>query len=377
MVALAAAALLAWQRATRDNPGELYQRALAIWADDPRGADQILERAIAASAGDFPDAELLRCRALLAGDRTNLAVECFEQMLHPASGDPELLLQLAQQAQQKGNLYLAERAAKLIPPGDSRRPAALQLLVATQMRIGQQDAALERCREWVASAPGDYQAQRQLAGLLRQRRQVLPAIESCRAALRLAPDGGSDQRAIRRELIELLITVHDAAGARGEFDQLATDGSADDLALIEAYVLRLEGRFEEALQRVDVELRRRPKNSEAQFLRGTLLFDLERYAESAQSLAETVRERPAFKEAHYKLAQAYQRLGKTKQAEVHFDRSTRLTRLAEEHLELEQRVRSEENAAAFARLETICRELGRPDEAAYWRSRRSHGSEAN
>jgi tetratricopeptide (TPR) repeat protein len=378
-LALAAGALLVWQRATRDDPAQLYAQAAAVWADDPRKADSLLERAIAAASGDFPDAELLRCRALLASDRTNLAVECFEQILHPASGNPELLLQLAQEAQASGNLFLAERAADLIPQNDSRRPAALRLLVGMQMQIGQQDAALERCREWVASAPSDYEAHRQLARLLRLRRQVLPAIESCRAALRLAPEGSSDQRAIRRELIELLITVHDAAGARSEFDHLSADaGAADDLALVEAYVLRLEGRFQESLERADAALRRRPQSSEAQFLRGTLLFDLERYEEAAQSLSETVRERPAFKEAHYKLAQAYQRLGKTEQAQTHFDRSAKLTQLAEEHFELEQRVRSEpQDAAALTRLEAICRELGRPDEADYWHqlSRRLIGSD--
>jgi predicted Zn-dependent protease len=171
-----------------------------------------------------------------------------------------------------------------------------------------------------------------------------------------------------RELVELLVTARDAAGARESFDELAALATdRDELALAEAYLLRLEGRWVEALARVEVACQRQSDIVEPSFLRGVILADAGKFDDAATQLAEVVRRDPYHKESHYKLAQALQRLGKSDEAAGHLAKSARLTTLVAEHLALQEQLASQPDAAKFRRLADVCQELGREREAAYWR----------
>jgi Flp pilus assembly protein TadD len=209
-------------------------------------------------------------------------------------------------------------------------------------------------------------------------------MEACREAVRLAavrpesadspPGSQAMAQAAMRELVELLVTARDAAAARETFDRLAAlTSNRDELALVEAYLLRLEGRFDESLARVEAAGRRQPERGSASvellFLRGVVLVDLERFADAAEQLAEVVRLAPHHKEAHYKLAQALQRTGRSVEARQHLETSARLTKLVEEHLALQERLAESPAPATFRRLAEVSQQLGRDREAAYWRSR--------
>lgn len=367
-VALAGLGLLAWRQFTRDDPQQLLAEARRIWRENPQGADERLQRALVATHGQLPAAHLLRCRLLLADTQAREAAEYLQELGGEVAGDPSGLLELAEDARAAQEWPLAALAAAQIPSAAAEYPAALRLLVEAESRSGQWMAALDHARLWQQREPASSTARLATAQVLRRQLQVVPAVEACREAVRLAPEGSDEQFRARRELVELLITVRDGTGARQEFDRLiAAAGRHDELDLVEAYVLRFEGRLEEARRRTAAVLQRLPDSVEARFLDGLLCFDGEDYDGAARILADLVARRPTHKEARYKLAQALQRLGRGPEAQLQLDASARLTRLADERLHLQgELARNPGDRRRRERLVAVCRELGLDEEAAYW-----------
>jgi tetratricopeptide (TPR) repeat protein len=398
VLALAAVALLAWQRLTLSTAERLLADARREWTSNAIGADKSLERAIEAAGGSWPAAHVLRCRLRVELDRPADALAYAEVFADELAKAPDELLEVAAEAQRRKQGAVAARMATLVPPASPRRAPALRIAVAAERELGRFPAALEYAQEWSKIETANPEPRLEMARALRRQSRLIPAIEACRDAVRLARTtravsvvGASDSPATRaldgvpakspaksqteslvadalRELVELLVTARDAAGARESFDELAALATdRDELALAEAYLLRLEGRWVEALARVEVACQRQSDIVEPSFLRGVILADAGKFDDAATQLAEVVRRDPYHKESHYKLAQALQRLGKSDEAAGHLAKSARLTTLVAEHLALQEQLASQPDAAKFRRLADVCQELGREREAAYWR----------
>jgi tetratricopeptide (TPR) repeat protein len=402
VLALAAVALLAWQRLTLSTAERLLADARREWTSNAIGADQSLERAIEAAGGSWPAAHVLRCRLRVELDRPADALAYAEVFADELAKAPDELLEVADEAQRRKQAAVAARMATLVPSASPRRATALRIMVAAELELGRFPAALEYAQEWSKIETANPEPRLEMARALRRQSRLIPAIEACREAVRLARStqaaseaGASDSPATKvlhgvppkspaespaesqteslvadtlRELVELLVTARDAAGARASFDELAALATdRDELALAEAYLLRLEGRWVEALARVEVACQRQSDIVEPSFLRGVILADAGKFDDAATQLAEVVRRDPYHKESHYKLAQALQRLGKSDEAAGHLAKSARLTTLVAEHLALQEQLASQPDAAKFRRLADVCQELGREREAAYWR----------
>ncbi|MFO0816874.1 MAG: hypothetical protein U1A77_02955 [Pirellulales bacterium] len=368
LVGVVAVALLVYQRATRPNPDALIAEARRLWTRQPVEANLKLEEAIAAAGGRLPRAQVLRCRLLLDHRLVPELTAYVETAGNDLAEDEEGVLELADEAQRLGEPRLAVLLASLIPHDSTRRAEALRRLVEAEQQAGRFDEALRYAHEWAQKEPRKASPRLEAARSLRRQLRLLPAIEECRMAEQLVEPGSEEEHRVLRELVEMLVTARDAAGARAAFDRLVklTD-QQQDLALVEAYVLRFEGRADEALARLDDELRNRPSSVEARFLRGVVLYDAARYRESVQVLKEVVERQPTHKEARYKLAQALQRLGDGEAARPHLEASACLTKLAEERLALQETAsRSPPDPVAVRRLAEVCRELGFEQEAAYW-----------
>jgi tetratricopeptide (TPR) repeat protein len=331
-------------------------------------------------------------------DRPADALAYAEVFADELAKAPDELLEVAVEAQRRKQAALAARMATLVPSASPRRATALRIAVAAELELGRFPAALEYAQEWSKIETANPEPRLEMARALRRQSRLIPAIEACREAVRLARStqaaseaGASDSPATKalhgvppkspaesqteslvadtlRELVELLVTARDAAGARASFDELAAVAAdRDDLALAEAYLLRLEGRWGEALARVEVACQRQADIVEPSFLRGVILTDAGKFDDAATQLADVVRRDPYHKESHYKLAQALQRLGKSDEAAGHLAKSARLTTLVAEHLALQEQLASQPDAKKFQRLAEVCQELGREREAAYWR----------
>jgi tetratricopeptide (TPR) repeat protein len=395
-------ALLVWQRLTLSTAERLLADARRDWTSNAIGADQSLERAIEAAGGSWPVAHVLRCRLRVELDRPADALAYAEVFADELAKAPDELLEVAVEARRRNQAAVAARMATLVPSASPRRATALRIMVAAELELGRFPAALEYAQEWSKIETANPEPRLEMARALRRQSRLIPAIEACREAVRLARStqaaseaGASDSPATKalhgvppkspaesqtesqteslvadtlRELVELLVTARDAAGARASFDELAAlAADRDDLALAEAYLLRLEGRWGEALARVEVACQRQVDIVEPLFLRGVILMDAGKFDDAATQLADVVRRDPYHKESHYKLAQALQRLGKSDEAAGHLAKSARLTTLVAEHLALQEQLASQPDAKKFQRLAEVCQELGREREAAYWR----------
>ncbi len=379
VIAVFVVGLLAWQRLTRPNVDRLLADAQRDWTANASAADDRLERAIQAAGGSLAVGHILRCRLRVELQRPADALAYLDAFAAEMAADPAGLLELALTAERMEQPAVAARAACLVPASAPTRLAALRIAVSAQRGLGQLEQALKGLQEWSAAAPDDPEPRLEAARTLRQQSRLLPAIAECRVAVQLAEarvastDRTDGTQAIvasaLRELVELLVTARDAAAARKTFDQLAAVATdRDALALAEGYLLRLEGRFEEALARVELACKREPAGVEPRFLRGVVLSDAARFADAADQLKEVIRLDPHHKEAHYKLAQALQRTGQASEARQHLETSARLTKLAEERLALQERLANDPDPATFRRLAEISQALGREREAAYWRA---------
>ena len=332
-LALLAAAALLWMRT---RPTDLLRQAQELWRADPTQAEALLQQSIERSGGDFPDAQLLRCRVLGALGHWPEALGCFSLIGSPAGCDQECLLELATEADAAGQNLLASLALEAADRPGPKQVDCLKALVSLEQATAQHDKLLGHCRQLQSLAPADAWAWRVEVQLHRFRKELRPAIDACRRALRSNIDE-PDVRELRGELAGLLMESGELTEARSEMDRLlAIAGAPADLKIKNAYLLRLEGKSQEALAAIEQVFDRAPSTA-ARMLRGILYFDAGRCQDAADDLERVIAEQPLNKEAHYKLSQAYFKLGDQEAAQRHLQESQRLTRLAIDAFERDRR----------------------------------------
>ena len=105
------------------------------------------------------------------------------------------------------------------------------------------------------------------------------------------------------------------AAARETIAPLLENGSPSlEAQLLEATVLRYEGNTQEAAQAVQRILDGQPSLVPAIYLRGLISFDMGRLEVARDDFLKVIQLEPRRVEAHYNLAQTYQRLGDKSQA---------------------------------------------------------------
>ncbi|MCA9222861.1 MAG: tetratricopeptide repeat protein [Planctomycetales bacterium] len=198
---------------------------------------------------------------------------------------------------------------------------------------GKYEEAAEFAVDWVNRSGESYEAHYALAKTRHALAQLPAATESMRTAMHLSPNADA-RREIGVELLGMLIEAEDTSAARTQFEYLRTigaDGRVPKLQL--AYLLRLEGRFEDARRLLGEVLDASPDSVAAKMLLGVVHLDLGEYELAAKQLAEVVADQPENKEAHFKLALALGRLGRTSEAARHFAINQRLVQASQAVLE--------------------------------------------
>jgi Tfp pilus assembly protein PilF len=321
---LAAGGVLAVIWLTSENPHQLLQEAKNAIGKNPAQAEQLLERCLAARP-DFPEAQLLRCRVLGTLGYWEEAYGMFHMIKRPNELTGTALLEFARQAKDAGQLSLAQVVAEAACRWELSRIPATQMLLEVCLQQGLQDRAIEASRELTKLTPDEPLPWQVMAVIYQDQKQSAKAVESYRMAL-CRQKNVREQHQIRVHLAQCLLDQGDIAAARETIlPLLSQSASSTDALLLEATVLRFEGRTAEAIETVQLIFERHANLVPAIYLRGLLYFDDGRFEAARDDLVKVTQLDPRRGEAHYKLAQTYQRLGNTAEMEAELMISQKIT----------------------------------------------------
>lgn len=354
-----------WLWHSRQRPKRLYEEALTLSPFDPIAADRLLEEAISASGGRYPEAQLLRCQLLARQGLWDEALGGFSEIRDPATLPPHDLAELAELARSSRVYVLAEFALKAAKTPGPDLPNVLRQSIRLHLETDHSDQALLECRELLQIVPDDAVAW-QVQGSIHLDRKRLPEAEAAfREALSRTP-AVDQQRTMREQLIRVLLDSGRAEEARQELDLLRSAGPlTPETQLMDAYADRLLGRWDAAHATVDWLLANSPATEmQTRLLRGMLWIDQGQPDLAVPDLEQVISQQPYNKEAQNKLAQAYRKLNQPEQALPHAEAAQRLTEYAEELLRVEDLLsRDPQNNATRQRVAELHDLLGRPDQA--------------
>jgi len=266
-----------------------------------------------------------------------------------------------------GHLASADRMIAAALAKAELRDQALRLAIEIWVLLGRDDEVLECCRELNALCPGDPYPLVTMSLIYEKRGHADQLVKVQRKLIDLKPP---DVNEIRRRLIMNLVTVGLGKEARTEFDLLRREAPQMLAAapVVEARLLHLEGRSDEALRMVQRVVLEKSVDADALLLAGRIHLAQSRPQEAIPLLKGLAKSDPTQEEAEYLLGQAYSRLGDAQTAKQHFDRHRRLQDLKIKLYDLERRAaRDPNNARILAELVKLYTELGWPERAKFWR----------
>lgn len=291
----------------RPSPESLYQQALQ--SKELYDKKRLLQQAIRLANDDYPAAEVELClvsarlkdwsavesgtaklsqKKLAPSDLMKVARVCLEAQQW-ASAKP--ILDALQETQGQNEDYLRLRCAYFQGTGDHRG-----LIDATVLLT---KAAPHQTNYWLLLA--------QIHELLEQNAAAIAVYQEAldHELSRL------DEIKIRSRLLEQLIHVGDAPGARDQLNALIAAGEAGPrIEIATARLYHLEGQSELALASLEPALQRIGEIPEAIRLRGVLQLELGKFDEAVRDLKRVIELTPHDEIALFKLAESYRRWGK-------------------------------------------------------------------
>lgn len=361
LAAVIGAAMFSWRQGSAQR---LFEAAKAEYPANPERAEKLLEQSVVAAGGSYPEAQLLRCRALGAMNHWQEALGLFSLIDHPERCDPVELLLLAQEAEHSGVDALALLALGAADRPGPKQAVILKRRIGLELKEGSIGDLLDQCKRLEQLDPEDPFPWQLEGQLMRRSKEPIAAARAYLEALKRKPSE-RQRLSIRVEMVGQLIEAGDLAAARVEMDSLlGHPATAEAVRMKDAYLLRLEGRLDEALAQAELVLARSRDPAPALMLRGILQLDLGRYAEAADDLSRAVKLQPYNKEARYKLAQAYLKLDRPDDAAKEREASQKLTDAEIEILALEPKFRQNRSDRRLAaRLAELYEQVGRKEDA--------------
>jgi tetratricopeptide (TPR) repeat protein len=361
LVAVLAAVLgIGW---LRKRPERHLERALA--ALDSRRFD-VVEQELAALEGDSayePHRHFLRGALMLWKGRHYAALDEFGSCV----AHPELrvrTLTLSGQA-----LYRARRlrdAVGLLAQAVEADPDAVEAhrcLAAAYDDLGLLSPSMAEWSRVAELDPADPRPHRLMGLRCKDFERWDAAVKMYRESLRRdanQPDRGQ----ILLEMAECQMRLQHVDDALGTLAQCPASPARWTK---EAECHYSAGRADEARRLVEEALRQSPADLSALLLAGNLALQDGNAAAAADAYLRATIAYPKDHVAHYKLSQAYRRLGKDAQAKHHADLSDRLRQLRLEFSQLHATAAAEpDNANVRCRIGVLARQLDRSDLARVW-----------
>jgi predicted Zn-dependent protease len=263
-------------------------------------------------------------------------------------------------------ISLADKLATLALERGDERPRALQAATVVAYQLGRDEDVVRYATEWAEISPKEVMPWQYLAFVAEDRGYWEEAIQALRNQMDRTT--GSTEE-LRRRLIAHLIRVGDATEARRELTALKTElpAGANDVSLLEARLLFLEGRLDET-ERILQEGRFTADDQvEVSLLRARLQMEQARFADAASLLKECVRKAASNQDAHYLLGQALARLGKADEAQQSLKTHRQLQDLKVRIHALERQAGQQpKNAEVRQTLADLYRQIGLEDQANLW-----------
>lgn len=374
--AILAAAWAVWYL-TRPNPVQIFAQGLAAGRRDPAAGERLFRRAIEASGGRYPDAQLALCHTLARQGLWDEALAVFTT-IDRAACRADLLLAFGRDAletqHQPAGRQALEAAAR---PGTPASVAALELLMAEYHEWGQQEEETAAARELTRLEPDDPQRWKRLIDILAAAHLNTEREATAREALEHDPPE-EYRRSLEYILATYLIARGEAAEARRKIEALKeAEGPSFRLGVSEIEILQIEGRLDLALQTAKA-LTADTQDLPALYLvRGVAYLELEQYDEAARYLERAVAAQPNNEKAHFRLAEAYRGLGRIEPAARHTKLAAEIVARRKRINEaLEQRTKNPHDREIYERLASLHDEMGDHAAAQDWRARGLRNSQA-
>lgn len=366
LVLVLVSAAVGWARGwylERTAADRLFRTGKEAFARGDLATVRTAAEALRTGKNSGPHARLLEGMLFLRNGRLFEAIQTFGH----AKDDPEtraLAYALSGEALCRARQFRdAEKILSTAIQLDPSQTDAHRWLAALYYDIGAMGHALEQLGIVAEQAPEDARPHR-LRGLIRKDfEQYDKATAEYRESLRRNPNQ-PDRQEVLVELAESLVRQ----GRDGEALEVLHDAtpSADVLSL-QAQCRWNRGEKEAASKRVNEALQMAPNHLDALKLRAAVELDAGDAAAAVKTLNLAAKHHPKQYEVHYKLAQAYKRLGKSDlaQKEVKAMQESReiRTRFAKLH---ERAIADPTNADIRYELGQVALEFGKPELARSW-----------
>jgi tetratricopeptide (TPR) repeat protein len=369
IVSAAAVGWWAWT-AAYPVPTKLLEQATTLAARDPAQAERLLQRAIVAAGGNFPEAEMALCRLCAERGDWKSALPLFARLDLGACSSVFLNrfgeLALKERQTTEGIAALSEVRRRKTPESI----AALDALFAYYRRQNQERQMLDCGHELAELGEGQPELWWKLLEMLDKRQLETEYLDTLRTAVeRNLP--ARDKTEMRHRLVARLVDHSDAALARHELAPLLeNEGLSPRVKTHQAAICRLEGRPDEALKLLNAALQVTGERPEVVRLRGLIHLDLGMYEDAAADFRKGIAEDPYDLVGHFKLAEAYRKLGQ-------LDLAGRHQQIADQIRDKRQRInklreavkRNPNDRRLYEQLAELHRDLNDSHEALSWENR--------
>ncbi len=358
--ALAVAAAVVWHRGAADRS---FKRALA--ALDARQFE-LVQRELArldGIAGFEPHRHFLRGTVLLAGGQCFAALEEFGRCVdHPELRVRTLIL--SGQA-----LYRVKRFRDAVGllvqalEADPQAADAYACLAAAYDDLGLLNEAFQAWSRLAELRPDDFYPHRMMGLRCKDFERWESAVPMYQEALQRQPPQ-PDRNEILLEMAECQIRLQRWEEALGT---LAQCFPSPQRWTKEAECHLSAGRLDEAQQLLDRSLQHSPVDLSALLLAGTLALQQGKGEAAVAAWQRAAIAYPREYVVHYKLSQAFRRLGKEAEAKRHADLAEELRQVRLEFSQLHATAAAEpDNADVRCRLGVLAKQLDRSDLARGW-----------
>lgn len=234
------------------------------------------------------------------------------------------------------------------------------------------EKAITLCHQYALLAPEDPFPWLVVAGIHHSRSDRILAIHAYQEALSRKLSTAEAER-VQYQLVGLFMDLGDLQNARLKCNELLktpanSQESAELIALRQADLLRREGHLDLALATVNELLKKTPELKTALSIRGFLLFDLGNDQLAADDLGKVVRKDDFDQPAHYKLGQAFLRMGKLDEARFHLKRSQELIQMDAEIMITNNLLQNDpENRELQRQIARLYEQRGNSQMASRWR----------
>lgn len=262
--------------------------------------------------------------------------------------------------------WLIDAALKL-GEGTADRQRILRMAADIRYDVGREKAVLEHCQELATIDPLDPEPWRLIAWVHEDGGYDERMIEALKRVIELDQSDAAEERL---KLTDSLIRVGQLREAQDQFAQLraVSPGLLSKHPLMEAKLLILEGKTQEAMPIIDRVLDADPQESEAMLLRGKILLSKSQLDEAVAIMEELLKIEPMQSEAHYVLGQALARRSETDLATEHLQMHKRILDTRVKIHGLERRAgRNPRDAEVRAELVRLYERLGMTEHAEFWR----------